>query len=260
MLELEESQIVQKVQITKKSKLTQFVKKTKPFVIVGLPAYNEEKTIGPIIIAVQKYADIVLVCDDGSTDKTAKIAEELGAYVIKHKKNFGYGSAVASLFQHARRLGADILVTLDADGQHNASEIPKIIRPLIEKKADIVIGSRFLKSKKAAEMPIYRQIGAKIITSLFNRISNFASKSAKYNVSDSQSGYRSYNRRAIEQLNVLDMGMGASVQILLEASKENLIIQEVSSTCKYEIEGDTSSENPFFHGISVLFSIIRFIL
>ena len=230
------------------------VNQTTPFVVVGIPAYNEEHSIGRIVIEAQKFADAVIVCDDGSSDYTAKIAERLGADVVRHEENLGYGAAIKSLFERALEFGADILVTLDGDGQHNASEIPRVVKPIAQGTADVVIGSRFMDAQGTAEMPFYRKIGAKLITKLVN-------SSAKHGVSDSQSGFRAYNRQALERLSLSEVGMGASVQILLEASKQNLKISEVPSTCKYE-NGDvsTSTENPITHGIGVIMSIIRLII
>lgn len=99
-------------------------------VVVGIPAYNEEKTIAQVVIGAQKHSHIVIVCDDGSSDLTAEIAERLGAVVIRHEKNRGYGGALQSIFKRAKELKADILVTIDSDGQHDPCEIPKIINPI----------------------------------------------------------------------------------------------------------------------------------
>ena len=165
------------------------VEAQKPFVAVGIPAYNEEHSIAGIIVEAQKHADAVIVCDDGSTDLTAQIAQRLGADVVSHKQNSGYGVALKSLFCRALDFGADVLVTLDGDGQHTASEIPQVINPIIESKADVVIGSRFIDERGTVEMPFYRQVGAKLVTKMVNG-------SVKKGVSDSQSGFRAYNKKA----------------------------------------------------------------
>ncbi len=226
----------------------------KPFVAVGIPAFNEEHSIARIIIEAQKYADTVIVCDDGSSDLTGKIAERLGADVIRHEENSGYGAAIKSLFSRALESGADVLVTLDGDGQHTATEIPQVIDPIIKGNSDVVIASRFIDDKGTAEMPFYRKVGAKVITKLVNN-------SSRKGVSDSQSGFRAYNRQALERLNVSEVGMGASVQILLDASKHNLRISEVTGTCKYET-GDisTSTENPITHGLGLIMSIVKLVV
>ncbi len=225
----------------------------KPFVVVGIPAFNEEHSIARVVLEAQGFADAVVVCDDGSKDLTAKIAERLGADVVRHERNSGYGAAIKSLFERAFELGADVLVTLDGDGQHNPSEIPTVLKPIADGVADVVIGSRFIDVRGAAEMPVYRRLGAKLITKIVNG-------SAKKGVSDAQSGFRAYSRRAIERLSVVEAGMGASVEILLEASKKNLKICEVPSYCKYQNEVATSTEHPVTHGMGVVMSIIRLIV
>lgn len=228
--------------------------RTKPYIVVGIPAFNEEQTIARVILDAQKFADKVVVCDDGSTDYTAKIAKRLGAVVVHHEMNIGYGASIQSLFLRAHDLQADILVTLDGDGQHTGNEIPSIITPLLNGEADIVIGSRFVDKHGTAEMPLYRQIGAKIITGLVNG-------SSKNGITDAQCGFRAYNRQALDNLRVLENGMSASVEILLEASKANLKIFEVPCTCKYDISDvTTSSEHPLAHGIGVVGSIIRLVV
>ncbi len=226
----------------------------RPFVVVGIPAFNEERSIASMIVEAQKYADAVIVCDDGSSDLTATIAERLGAEVARHPQNMGYGAAIKTLFERALDFGADVLVTLDGDGQHDASEIPKVIKPIIDGSADVVIGSRFIDQQGTKEMPFYRRFGAQVITKLLNG-------SSKTGVKDSQSGFRAYNRQALQRLCVSEAGMGASVQILLEASKQEMRISEVASTCKYETGGgSTSTENPVTHGAGVIMSLIRLIV
>jgi len=228
--------------------------KMKPFIVVGIPAFNEEQTIARVILEAQKFASKVVVCDDGSTDYTAKISEGLGADVIRHEKNSGYGASIKSLFLRANELNADVFVTLDADGQHAPNEIPLVIKPILEGAADVVIGSRFVNKNGTIEMPLYRQLGAKLITKMVNG-------SAKNGVSDSQSGFRAYSQLALDRLNFFEDGMGASVEILLKASKQDLRIVEVPSTCKYNTSsGDTSSENPVTHAMGVIFSLIRLVV
>ena len=114
-----------------------------PLVVVGIPAYNEEKTIARVVLEAQKYADVVVVCDDGSADLTKQIAERLGADVVRHEQNSGYGAAIQTLFKRAKELRADVLVTLDGDGQHDPEEIPQLITPILTGNAEVVLGSRF---------------------------------------------------------------------------------------------------------------------
>jgi len=226
----------------------------KPFVVVGIPAFNEASMIYRVVNDAQKYANVVVVCDDGSSDKTGVIAKRLGADVVRHRRNLGYGASIKSLFKRAYELNADVLVTLDADGQHNPEEIPNVVKPITEGVADMVIGSRFLETCGTEEMPFYRRLGAQLITKLINGSSNNG-------ISDAQSGFRAYNRQALERVRPFEDGMGASVEILLKANKNDLKICEVPSSCKYR-NGDvaTSTEHPLTHGIGVVMSIIRFIV
>jgi len=230
------------------------VDRTKPFVVVGIPAFNEASMISHMVFEAQKYADAVVVCDDGSYDETGWIAKDSGAYVVYHQQNLGYGASIKSLFKRARELNADVLVTIDADGQHNPDEIPIILNPIIQDGADVVIGSRFIEKEGTKEMPFYRKLGAQLITKLVNG-------SSKHNISDAQSGFRAYNRQALKRLSPHENGMGASVEILLKAKKHDMKIREVPSSCKYNnVDVATSTEHPVTHGIGVIMSIVRFVV
>jgi glycosyltransferase involved in cell wall biosynthesis len=226
----------------------------KPFVVVGIPAFNEEAMIAQVVLEAQKHAGAVVVCDDGSNDMTGIIAKRLGADVVSHKRNLGYGASINSLFKRARELDADVLVTIDADGQHNPEEIPCVVKPIVRGVADLVVGSRFIETRGTSEMPFYRRVGAQLITKLVNG-------SSKNGISDAQSGFRAYNRQALASLSPFEAGMGASVEILLKASKHDLRTCEVPSSCKYN-NGNvaTSTEHPITHGIGVVMSIFRFIV
>ena len=218
----------------------------KPYIIAGIPAYNEEKTIAKVILKAREHVDKVIVCDDGSTDMTAEIAEALGAEVIRHEKNMGYGAAIGSLFEKAREEAPDIMITLDADGQHNPDDIPKLIKPIIDGEADVVIGSRFLASE--AEIPTYRKIGIKII--------NWIAGAKAKKISDTQSGYRAYSKKALQLIKPVEMGMGVSTEILLKAEQNNLKIREVPMKIFYGVERP-STVNPLTHGLDVIFSTIK---
>lgn len=116
-------------------------KQVQPKVIAGIPAYNVAGYVSGVIRKARKYVSEVIVVDDGSTDSTAQVSRATGALVISHGVNRGYGEAVKSCFEVGRVGGADVLVTLDGDGQHNADEIQKVVAPIINKEADIVIGN-----------------------------------------------------------------------------------------------------------------------
>ena len=152
-------------------------------ITVGIPAFNEEKNIAMVIIKLKKIADNIIVCNDGSTDSTEEIAKELGAIVINHEKNLGYGAGIKSIFLKAKEINSELLVTLDADGQHDINDISKIVKPIQDNKAEIVIGSRFL--EKSKNVPEYRKFGIKLITKVTNL-------SLSKSLTDSQSGFRAY--------------------------------------------------------------------
>ena len=216
--------------------------------VICIPAYNEEKAIGDIVKRSLAHADKVIVCDDGSTDDTAKVAKENGATVISHKDNQGYGAAIITLFDRARQENADIMVTLDGDGQHNPDQIPLLVNTLQENNVDVVIGSRFL--DKSSNTPGYRKQGIKIITSA----ANFG---ADFKVSDAQSGFRAYSKNAIKSIHPTETGMAVSTEILLKISNKGLALAEVPITISYS--GDTSTQSPVPHGITVLMNTLKFI-
>ena len=216
--------------------------------VIGIPAFNEEKNIASIITKLKNITNQIIVCDDGSSDLTATIAEQLGAIMIKHEKNLGYGAAIRSIFLKAKALDSDILVTFDADGQHRIEDIDKVIESIKNGESDIVIGSRFLDDSEK-EVPNYRKVGIKIITKITN-------VSIKKQLTDSQSGFRAYSKKVLNELNPSEMGMGISTEILIKASSKNLRISEVPIKIFYH--GQTSTHNAVSHGTSVIISTIKY--
>lgn len=217
-------------------------------IAIGIPAFNEEKNIASVIVKLQKITENIIVCDDGSQDMTSEIAKKLGTELITHKKNLGYGAAIRSIFLKAREMNIDALVTFDADGQHRIEDIEKVIKPIEDGNSDIVIGSRFL--NKSENIPKYREIGIKAITSLLN-------VSAGSKITDSQSGFRCYSKQVLKKLNPSEYGMGISTEILIKASKLKFKISEVPITILYD--GDTSTHNPVSHGASVILSTMKYV-
>ena len=217
-------------------------------IIIGIPAFNEEKNIASIITKLRSISDAIVVCNDGSNDLTSEIAEKMGAVVINHEKNLGYGGAIRSIFLKAKELDGNILVTFDADGQHRIEDIENVITPIIEEKADLVIGSRFL-DESEKEVPQYRKVGIKVITKITNA-------SIKEKLTDSQSGFRAYSKKVVDELNPSELGMGISTEILIKASSKNFKITEVPIKILYS--GDTSTHNPISHGSSVILSTIKY--
>ena len=217
-------------------------------IVIGIPAYNEEKNIAKIIVKLQNITNKIIVCNDGSTDLTSEIADKMGAIMINHPKNLGYGAAIKSLFSKARELDADVLITFDADGQHRIEDINKVLEPIEHNNADIVIGSRFLNNK--IKIPAYRKLGVNVIT----KMSNITTKKK---ITDSQSGFRAYNKKTLQEISPSDNGMGVSTEILIKANNKSLRVIEVPITILYE--GETSTHNPVSHGVSVMLSTMKFI-
>jgi len=215
----------------------------------GIPAFNEEKNIGSMIVELLKIVDSVIVCNDGSNDNTGTIAKKMGAIVITHERNLGYGAGIKSLFLKARELGFDALVTLDADGQHRSEDVNAVLEPIRKHETDIVIGSRFL-GQSQQQIPSYRKAGIKIITKLANT-------TLDKTITDSQSGFRAYNSKVLSEIIPLEHGMGVSNEILIKANRKGFTISEVPIVVSYH--GDTSTHNPIAHGTSVIFSTLKII-
>lgn len=220
-------------------------------IMICIPAFNEAKNIKKIVENAKEIGSEVIVYDDGSTDETCKIAESSGAVVIKSKVNRGYGSAIRELFKAAKRRNADIMVTIDSDGQHDPKEIPLLLNPILNDECDVVIGSRYLSLSSSSAVPRYRDFGIRVIT----RITRAASYSE---ITDAQSGFRAYNKEAISSISLYQNGMSVSTEILLRAKENDLRIREVPVKINYNVERSSTS-NPVFHGLGVLTSLIQHI-
>jgi glycosyltransferase involved in cell wall biosynthesis len=211
-----------------------------------MPAYNEGKYIGSIILQARQYVNEVVVVDDGSTDNTFEVAKLAGATVVQHKENKGYGCAIQSIFAEAKRQNADILVILDADSQHNPAEIPSLVKAISE-GYDVVIGSREMRKNTIAA---YRRLGQRVLS----RLTYVASRKK---LSDTESGFRAYSQKAINTLELKERGMAISSEIVSEAAAKSLKITEVPISVTYT--GDGSTLNPVKHGLGVLNRIMAMI-
>ncbi len=218
-------------------------------VLVAIPCYNEEIAISGIVLRAKKYADYILVIDDGSTDRTAELAEISGAHVLRHYNNRGKGAGIRHAFHYARMSGADALVLIDGDGQHDPDEIPSLLAPIINGEVDIVNGSRFL-SKKQNHVPKFRRIGQEILTLATNFGSNMK-------LTDSQNGFRAFSKKTFNGFSFNETGMGIESEMIIDAAKAQFTIKEVPINVRYDIQGSTY--NPVVHGFSVLFSTLKII-
>ncbi|MGD0477178.1 MAG: glycosyltransferase family 2 protein [Nitrososphaerales archaeon] len=213
--------------------------------MIAIPAYNEEKNIASVVVEAQRHTLRVVVCDDGSTDMTGEIAERLGAVVIRHQTNMGKGVAIKDLFRKAKEIGADVVITMDGDGQHDARQIPLLAQPVLDGSADVVNGSRFLKKNP---IPNHRRLGDGALNGLTNAVSHG-------NLTDTQSGFRAYSRTALERIEVKEHAIGVDSQLLIDASQKGLRVTEVPIDVVYM--EDSSTYHPARHGAYVILSILR---
>jgi len=218
-------------------------------IIAAIPALNEETAIGSVVLRAKQHVDAVIVIDDGSTDATGAIANLAGAGVIRHDRNMGKGIALRDAFLKAREMNAEILVCLDGDGQHNPAEIPRLLIPIRNGEADMVIGSRFLDIH--SDIPRYRRAGQKVLTSLTNSVS--ATK-----VTDSQSGFRAFSKKAIDSIPLEESGIGIESYMQRAADDTGLRIAEVPITCRYDIE-HVSKMGSVRHGFTVVNTLLKIV-
>ena len=221
-------------------------KPSQPRILVAIPAYNEERYIGSVILKAQQYADEVIVLDDGSLDDTSEIARLAGATVMRHEENKGYGAAIQSLLAEAKKKNPDILVLLDADSQHNPEDIPPLIKPILE-GFDLVVGSR---EQQKVKIPAYRRIGQRVLSYLSGILS-------RKKLSDSESGFRVFSKKAITVLEPRENGMAVSAETIADAAEKGLKITEVPISIVYTKDGSTL--NPIRHGLGVLARILAMI-
>jgi len=186
------------------------------------------------------------VVDDGSTDDTIWLAWAARAQVVQHFINLGPGATARDCLQAGRNTGADVLVTLDGDGQHDPDEIPDVIAPILAGEADMVIGSRFMSC--CNDVARYRRFGAGVITFLYNM-------GASTKITDVQSRFRAYNQRALQALHITEPGFGFSVETLVQARSAGLRIREVAISCVNHEQ--SHSMDPVFHGLGVALTVVK---
>jgi len=211
-----------------------------------IPAYNEELAIGSVVLKTLEQVDRVIVVDDGSTDATAQIAKAAGAMVISLDKNQGKAWALMRGLREARERGFDFVVTLDGDGQHDPREIPNILAPLLSDEADLVIGSRFLGGGRAS--PRYRRMGQSILDKV-------TALGSRREITDSQSGFRALNRRALENLDFQSSDYSIESEMIIHFSSKGMRMKEVPISSNYDVP-NKHKKHPLSHGLSVLNRIV----
>src|SRR5919107_1705791 len=217
-----------------------------------IPAYNESQNIKRITAETSKYVNMVIVVDDGSHDNTAELAISVNAKVVRNRQNMGKGTALKRGVVECLKYNPDIIITLDADGQHDPAEIPKLIEPIKNGKADIVIGSRYEKS--ISEIPIIRGFGLSFI----NIISRSLMKST---IKDSQSGFRAYAKSVLSMLSSYSStGYGVETEQLATAELYGFHIIEVPITIRYRGLENTSKKNSILVGMNIISTIFRIVV
>ncbi len=223
--------------------------------LIVLPAYNEAQIIKKVILELKKflkdlkYQSTIVVINDGSTDKTAKIAKKAGAFVLNHQINRGYGAATQTGIEYGRLTNADYLISFDSDGQHYPHDITKVLTSL-EKGHDLVIGSRFLSKNN---IPFLRRL----VLNLAN-LSTFIFFGMW--VSDSQSGFRGFNKKALQKINLVTNSMEVSSELYGEIKKNKLKFTEVPISVKYteySLSKGQTNLNSLKNIIKLLYKLFR---
>ncbi|MCK4967862.1 MAG: glycosyltransferase family 2 protein [Candidatus Aenigmarchaeota archaeon] len=207
-------------------------------VIAIIPAYNEQSMIVEVIGSLKDYVDQIIVINDASIDQTERLACSTGAMVINHLINRGLGASLKTGITLALEQGADIIITFDADGQLQATDIPKLIQPIIEQQADVVIGSRAQYRKSMPRSRRFYNWVANLITYLF----------FNHWVSDSQSGLRAFSKLAAQKINLATDRMEISSEIIGKIKQEQLRLKEISIKPIYT-SYSLSKGQSFFVGI-----------
>jgi glycosyltransferase involved in cell wall biosynthesis len=210
-----------------------------------IPAYNEATRIEAVVADALKHVVKVVVVDDGSTDETAAHALKAGAFVVRHPDNSGAGAATMTGIEAARRLGADAVVTLDADEQHDTGDIPALLAPVIAGEADIVFANRFGQRNK---IPFIRRV--------FNGIGNVVTLLATgLWVSDSQCGFKVFGPKALKDIDLKMSGFEFCTEIVREVSQHGWRMKEVPSKVRYS-EYTLAKGQSFANGVRTAFKIL----
>jgi len=214
-------------------------------IIAVIPAYNEGTRVGNVVSEVTKYVEKIIVVDDGSTDDTAQIAKKAGAIVLTHIENCGAGAATMTGIDAARILGAEVIVTLDADEQHSSDDIPALLKPIIDKKADMVFANRF---GRRNNIPLIRRV--------FNGLGNIITFAATGKwVSDSQCGFKVFGPKAVSQVDLRMSGYEFCTEIVRESAQHRWRTAEVPAKVLYS-EYTLAKGQSFANGVRTALKIL----
>jgi hypothetical protein len=216
-----------------------------PGLIVIIPAHNEDRFIGSVVLKARCHAADVVVVDDGSTDATASEAQAAGAQVVRHERNLGKSAALNSGLALAWEPSPRAVVFLDGDGQHHPDDIPRLVAPVLAGEADMVVGSRFVGQRSAT--PRWRQAGQLALTMATNALSGTT-------LADSQSGFRAFGPRALAQLCFSQSHFTAESELQFLAQEHGWKVLEVPVGMSY---AEGPKRNPVGHGLGVVDGILR---
>lgn len=214
-------------------------------IYVVVPAYNEEKNIAEVLRDIGSYVKKIIVIDDGSSDRTSDVARNIDPdiFVIKHEINLGKGAAMKTGCEAAVSSGADYIVVIDSDGQHEGKDMIKMIDNLIENKLDIVFGER----KFNANMPFMMKVGNILLTFFVKMFSNI-------DLSDTQCGLRAFTALAYEKIKWRESGYSVETEMIINAGKNNL---KYGSTLIQTIYKDKYKGTTIIDGVIILFNMFK---
>lgn len=218
-----------------------------PGVVAVIPAYNEDRFIGSVVLKTRQYVDVVIVVDDGSKDLTAALAQMAGAVVVQHDCNLGKSAALNTGLQTAKEMSAGVVVFLDADGQHHPEDIPGLVEPALAGRADIVVGSRFMRAEN--HIPRWRRFGQHTLTAITNTLSGVP-------LTDSQSGFRALSSRAIRAMHFSQDGFAAESEMQFLARDCGLKMVEVPIHVTY---AEGPKRNPMAQAMQVINGVLRLV-
>lgn len=217
---------------------------------IVIPVYNEEKIIKSVIDSLPKEIKgvdkiVVLAVNDGSTDNSSKEIAKTGAKLINHPINLGAGAATVTGLEAAAKVGADLAVTIDGDGQHDSADIKRLIKPVLADKADLVIGTRL---KQAKGMPIIKQIGnwgLNVITYALSRMWT----------TDSQSGFKCFSRKAMDTMDIQALGYEFCSEIIIEAKRKKMRVVEIPTRAIYSNYSKKKGQS-IFNGMNIIIKLL----
>jgi len=214
-----------------------------------VPALNEEVTIGSVVLQLKELVDTVIVVDDGSTDRTTKVAQMAGAEVVRLESNHGKAFAVKAGLNALKKNGLKAVVLLDGDGQHMVQNLPQVVDPVLRGEADLVIGSRLMNN--GHKVPAYRRVGQEVL----NRITNIG---AKEKLTDTQSGFRAMSVSGIRNMDFNSSGYGLESGMIVHFASRGLTIKEVPIDVRYDVP-KKHKKHPITMGLGLMDHLVTLV-